>query len=276
MDPDRPSGSIIQYLKTPITRTAPEISYVRVKRCVIMAWVVIMALIKTTNDIVSIRGRLGGVYFKAGSPGTHIQAMPRHVNYNRTGLQGDRRSGFSGLAGFWWLALVAGFYTAWGLYAYTHDFIKEGRPAGKVSAYNWFINYGMICLDNGSPPYWHPPHHPGDLPFFMAIYRGNWSYHIDQKDWPWWNPGGYYYRFGVYNGHDYFTVDPHTWFLWYKGPMWVISPYPGLEPDTDTWYNTRLGGGLYGHYRSSIREFDLHVYYGSPESLHEYPLPPPR
>lgn len=230
-----------------------------------------MALIKTSSDILTIRGRFGGVYFKTGPDGKHVQAMPRHVNYARSDLQKGSTgslgnfsvsgiSGFSYLAVLWMMALLAFFSAMWAAYALIHYFTTEKGERKHITGYNWYIYYGLAFPECERPAFWKPPHSPGDLPDYIAVYQGSWTYEHPPTEWPADACTGYFWEIGDWNGEPRYGTDDLNWHLWWTGTQWCLSPSPGFEPAGLTFYE--MTGEMKGYYWNPVTKKYAHVYRG--------------
>lgn len=232
-----------------------------------------MALIKTSSEIQSIRGRFGGVYFKTGQDGKHIQAMPRVWDYARSTAQlggfSEESSftsagihGYSGLAAFWGLALLGFFASAWAAYSLAHLFFGPNSQGKRITGYNWYLHYGLAFPECERPPFWKPPHSPGVLPNFIATFRGEWIYHEAPKDWPVDCCAGYYWPGVPWNDKPSYKRDDLEWFLWWKDPNWVLSPGPGFEPAGKTFYSD--ASQINDYYYNPVTGHRSNVYWGRP------------
>lgn len=233
-----------------------------------------MALAKTDNTILELRGRFGGVYFKKDAAGQHIQAMPRHVRYTRSALQqggwgeespflGFGVSGFSGASSLWLLALLAFFGAAWAAYAIANKFrTKKGEEKG-ITGYNWFIHYALAYPEMHRPPFWEPPHAPGDLPQVICTFQGTWHYEHAPPNWPYYCPSGYYWFKGWWGDCPYFGTDKNDWFLWFSEDRWVLGKTPGIEDPDTTFYSD--GENIIDYYRNPVQKKWAHVYQGGGE-----------
>lgn len=219
-----------------------------------------MALVKTDGTIVSIRGRFGGVYFKTGKPGIHIQAMPRHVYYTMSKLQFIGVEAFSTMAAYWLMALAMAFGAAWATFALIYIFIDDEGESKRISGYNWFMHYAMMFPEADRPPFWKPPHAPYELPNFLVTYRGMWTYEHTPPEHPDWSPFGYYWYWGIYAETPLYKTDDSKWFLWWKDGIWVISPGPDFEPPEKTFYSP--GPEIKDYYYNPFRKVSCHVYVG--------------
>lgn len=220
-----------------------------------------MALVKLTGDIESIKGRFGGVYFKRGPEGQHVQAMPRTVKYVRSpaqqgqfgegspfGMSGIK--GFSGAAEIWLLALCAFFAASWWAYAWTWYFFKPGHEPKKISGYMWYIHYALLFPEEERPPFWMAPHSPYDLPDFMVTYEGMWTYRRDPTDWAVDVNSEYYYEAGVHGGKSYFRSSNGDWFIWWSPPNWIISKGIGDLAGFTTFF--KVGDPIDGRYENPV------------------------
>jgi len=243
-----------------------------------------MALAKLSNEIISIRGRFGGVYFKKSPDGQHIQAWPRLVNYTRSPAQrggfgpfspflGFGIEGYSGSAALWLAALIATFGAAWAAYAIAYVFSKPGKEGKHISGYNWYIYYALAFAECEHPPFWKPPHSPGDLPAYIVAYRGRWQYEHAPDEWPAEACGDYYWEGIGWQGKPSYKTDDFNWHIWWRGDLWVVSPGPGFEPEGLTYYRTELENGskITGYYKNPVTKKLAHVYFGSPESRENPP-----
>lgn len=232
-----------------------------------------MALVKTTNEILSISGRFGGVYFKKDNAGQHVQAMPRVVRYTRSAAQQGEFAqhspfastgirGYSGSAAFWMLALL-GFYGAlWLEFALTYYFTSEDRRRKKISAYNWYIYYALAFPECERPPFWKPPHAPGELPDHICTFQGTWTYEHAPTDWPDYAPTGYYWYAEEWNGKPAYYRDEFGYALWWNGTKWVLSTDFGIELEFYTYYSP--GIDINARYYNPFQKKYAHVYLGKP------------
>ncbi len=239
-----------------------------------------MALVKTDNTIISMRGRFGGVYFKKSPDGQHVQAMPRVWNYTRSAAQiggwGEGSpfmstgiKGYSGAAAFW-LAALLGFYAAyWAIFGLCYLFYKTGKEPKKISGYNWYIYYALAFPECERPPFFQPPHAPNELPNFLVNYQGLWTYEHSPLEWPVEACSGNYYEGLPCNLKKSYRTDDRKWSLWWKDPMWVLSPDLGFETPGLTFYRSELEdhGKITGYYRNPVTKKFAHVYFGRPEEV---------
>ncbi len=221
-----------------------------------------MVQIKLESSIREIRGQCGGVYFKTGRPGQHMQAMPRHVKYTRLGLQGRFRDAYSAAGIFWALVLVASFVTAWAAYALANLFIDRNGKSKRITGYNWYIHYALTFPEAEALPFWKPPHAMGVRPPYYAVVLGKWQYRLEEKDWPDYVCGGYYWDSGmVWNGEIVYRTDDGLWFIWWKDPKWIISPAAGIEPANFTYVSD--ADKINDYYWNADKNIFAHVYIGT-------------
>lgn len=232
-----------------------------------------MALIKTSNEIETIRGRFGGVYFKTGPDGKHVQAMPRTVRYTRSAAQKGGYGaglefssfgidGFSSLASLWMLALLAFFSAAWAAYALVFYFTTKTGERKRITGYNWYIHYGLAFPECERPAFWKPPHSPGDLPDLITVYKGRWTYEHPPTEWPADCCSGYFWEGIEWNGKPSYKTDDVKWLIWWNGIKWVLSPGLGYEPAGLTFYE--MTGAMKGYYWNPVTKKYAHVYAGKP------------
>lgn len=236
-------------------------------------WFILFAMVlaKLSNEIVSMRGRFGGVYFKTGPDGQHIQAMPRNVNYTRSlsqqghgnffdevGASGIK--GYSGSVGLWLAAFVAAFASLWAIFATMYYFHEKGKDPKKISGYNWYIHYALMFPEAERPPFWKPPHAPGKLPEYIVAYRGPWMYQHTPTEQPDYSPGEYYWEGVEFNGRPSYHTDDGRWYLWWRGDVWVLSLGFDYEDPPTTFYST--GTSRRGRYRNDFHNTWAHVYWG--------------
>ncbi|MBA7477989.1 hypothetical protein ES707_13404 [subsurface metagenome] len=233
-----------------------------------------MALAKLSGEIIHIRGRFGGVYFKKSPDGQHVQAMPRVRNYARSPAQqggwGEGSpfmsmgiAGFSGAAGIWMLACLAFFSAAWAAYALVFWFTTKTGERKKITGYNWFIHYALRFPEAERPPFWKPPHAIGELPNFLVNYMGMWTYEHSPLEWPVECCSGMYYEGLPCNLKKSYRTDDLKWFLWWKDPVWVLSPDLGFETPNLSFYSP--DANIQGYYYNPVTKKYAHVYFGSPE-----------
>lgn len=220
-----------------------------------------MALVKTENPIVSIRGRCGGVYFKQGSDGQHIQVMPRHVKYARHGYQLAYTNQYTVMSILWALILIAGFVLIWIAFALAWLFSKRGKEPKRITGYNWYVHYGLTREETDAPPFWKPPRSPSELPDFYAVVEGMKQYRIAEHLWPLYFCGGYYYEERTFNGRPWFKDTDRQWYIWWKDPMWVISKTLGWEDPPTTYYS--VGAVINDTYNNPVQGITARVWIGS-------------
>lgn len=236
-----------------------------------------MALVKTDNTIISMRGRFGGVYFKHDNAGQHIQAMPRVWNYTRSPAQmgswgegspfmsvGIR--GYSGAAGLWLLALLAAYSAAWALWSTYYYFARKDGEDRHLTGFNWYIYYALAFPECERPPFWKPPHSPGELPNFIVTYKGLWTYEHTPIEWPADCPSDYYWRGLDHHEKPSYRSDDLKWYLWWKETRWVISQGLDFEDPDTTFYSS--GADIVDYYRNPKTKKWSHVYFGRPKEVH--------
>lgn len=230
-----------------------------------------MALVKTDNTILSIRGRFGGVYFKTGPDGQHVQAWPRNIKYTRSNAQMGSGSiiphssasgiaGYSAVAYLFGLACIAAFALIWAAFGLAYLFLTKGRELKHITGYNWFMHYGLAYPEENRPPYFRPPHSPSERPSFIALYKDEWTYHHAPEDWPDECPSNNYYEWEIYNDRLSYRADEGKWSIWWKDPVWVISPGTGWEPAGKTFYSP--GGLITDYYLNPVTGSKTHVFLG--------------
>lgn len=232
-----------------------------------------MALVKTSNQISTIRGRCGGVYFKRDTSGRHVQTMPRSVRYTRSPAQqgqwesmspflGFGIKGFSGAAAFWLLALLGFYAAAWAEFAILYFFASDDGEKKRITGYNWYIYYALAFPECERPPFWQPPHSPGELPDYISTYQGTWTYEHSPLEWPEWCPAGYYWYRGEWNYKPSYRTDDYNYYIWWNGTVWVQSKILGLEEPTTTFYSP--GTEISARYYNPVQKKYSHVYLGKP------------
>ncbi len=222
-----------------------------------------MAQAKLGNPIVSIRGRYGGVYFKTGRLGQHIQAMPRHVNYTRAGKQLALTEGFSSMSAFWLLACLVYFGAAWAAFALLYLFTDKRGEKKRISGYNWYIHYALTFPETDEPHFWAPPPSPYALPDYVISSGTTWHLEHAPPDWPADAPYGYFYVETDWNGKPWYANYVFTWFLWWKDPYWVVSTDLGWEVPGLSFHSP--GPEIQDYYRNPVTKKYCHVYAGKRE-----------
>ncbi|GAI82275.1 unnamed protein product [marine sediment metagenome] len=235
-----------------------------------------MALVKTASDILTIRGRFGGVYFKKDPGGQHVQAMPRVVRYARSPAQvgefGEKHSfsssgiqGYSGACALWQMALLAFFGAAWAAYGLFFWFVGEDGEKKKATGFNWFLYYALAFPECERPPFWQPPHAPGDLPNHIVTYKGMWTYEHSPTEWPAESPSGYYWEVGEWNEQPRFATDDALHHLWWDGEHWVLSLSLGVADPATTFFSP--GAEIHDWYYNPETKNWSHVYLGRPAEV---------
>lgn len=233
-----------------------------------------MAQIKLAPGIISIHGSFGGVYFKRGSDGQHVQAMPRAVRkykmlYPRTYSRNPGWSmayginAFSGMAALWSLALLAFFGAAWAAYALVYMFIDPSGEKKRISGYNWYMHYAMMFPEADYFPFWKPPHAPDDLPHYVGVYRGHWQFEHIPFEWPVDCCGGFFWPGMDWNNKPSYRTDDYEWFIWWRGDFWVVSKSLGWEDPPTTFYSP--GTEIKAWYYNPVSKKYAHIYPGRRE-----------
>jgi len=196
-----------------------------------------MALAKTSNEIESIRGRFGGVYFKKDNSGQHIQAMPRHI-YNTFGgtpppyipthsfSRGSYINSWSNLAGLWGLAFVGASMATWAAFAVVFSLFVKSGVWKHVSGWNWFTHFNIERQVNGYLPYWKAPPAPDFLPPLVLALEGTKAY-SQTPPLPIDDPTDYYWAAWWYNEKRSYQSDSKEWVIWWTGVGWVCSHFLG-------------------------------------------------
>lgn len=219
-----------------------------------------MVQVKLSNEIVSIHGKSGGNYFKSGSDGQHMQAMPRVVRYARSESQMFGIDGYSGMAALWQLALLGAFWAIWGAFALAHYF--RGK---RITGYNWYIHYWLLFPEAESLPFWKPPRAPGDLPAHIVTFQGRQMFRQHPDDWPADSPAGYYWETIPWKGKPAYRTDDIRHFIWWNGTTWVLSQGIDFEPHGSTWY--QHDPTIIGYFRNPVTNTYAHCYYGKRPGL---------
>lgn len=222
-----------------------------------------MVQVKLSNEILSIRGRFGGVYFKTGKPGQHIQAMPRIVKYTRSPLQTQSITGYSGAACFWIMALVAYFALDWAVFGASYLFAKPGKKAKRISGYCWYIHYALTFPETDEPHFWGPPHSPYDLPDYVCSSGTTWHLRYTPSEFPSDYPGGYYWKKEEWNGKPFYRTDDMIWCLWWDDTRWALSLALGEYIENFTYYSP--GDKIWDWYQNPDTGKRVHVYIGKHE-----------
>jgi len=227
-----------------------------------------MALVKTDNTIIAISGRLGGVYFKTGKDGIHVQSMPRAVNYARIGMQGMRVDRFSEMAWLWMLALLGAMAGLWFVFGMVNVFTDKKGQQKKINGYLWYMYYSMMFAEAEQLPFWKPPHAVGDEPDFYCNYKGKWIYEHTPAEWPVNIPIDYFWEGTFYNEHKTYNTDDLVWFMWYGPHGWTISTGVGYEELGMVFYS--VDNTIFGYYLNPVTKEKVKIYIGNKDTYHEY------
>jgi hypothetical protein len=194
-----------------------------------------MALIKTDGTILAISGKFGGVYFKSGASGIHMQAMPRSVNMVKGGQRGDNIKSFSSGFGMIGAIIIIGFWFLWEYFSREHSDVDKNGNVRKRSAREWYLHISVPRMIDDKLPFYLPPRSPTDMPPFTGTGK-------------YWNGTTTpYYKEGDYNGKPYYKTDMEqyhwteeptikTFFLWFEDDVWYITPTLGIRPPLHYWF----------------------------------------
>lgn len=223
-----------------------------------------MALVKTSSAITSIKGKLGGVYFKSGRDGIHVQAMPRRYimlssteGYLYTTSKGKGR-GFGAkkytvMAQAWRdiMELIGiGMWFAFALATEAMGLNIDGKP---LTAYQLWIKLNMPRSLLEREAYTNPPKALNDLPAFI-MYGPEWSELINT-----YFSLPYTSTLQLYSTDIIYTNKPvYRWWLWdygdldyylaYEGGSWRIMLNSPLGPHTIVYSNMVEGDFVAGRY----------------------------
>lgn len=119
-----------------------------------------MAIAKLGPQIIEIRGKFGGVYFKKNPASQHVQAMPRHVHSGRYGRGSKGISCFTAVSNEYKM-LPPPSIIAWIAFA------AAMKAAGykPLNGRQWFIKKNMQCCINGHELTYDPPDFLDPEPF---------------------------------------------------------------------------------------------------------------
>lgn len=210
-----------------------------------------MALAKTSNGIISIRGRFGGTYFKTTGGIIQQQAMPRHV-YNTFGgtvppiehhslpTRWKNIYAFTKSSrAFFYLAAI-GVISGFGEIAEYCLYPTKSGTRKKLAAYHWWQHYNTSRMARDLPPYTIPPKSLFNPP--NVVITGNW----------WGKNTLNMYMLGVYHGGKpiyEMQLNPWWWQEWYilhENGIWYITNEHGIQPPATVWYNPT--GEITGEY----------------------------
>lgn len=200
-----------------------------------------MAIVKTSNDIESIRGRFGGVYFKKDNAGQHIQAMPRSIRkvsmtspvIPPESPGGSRAAGINGFtaASIIGVLIMATIYLImWTAYAISKWYITKRNEKKRLDARKWFLHFNIMRCAKNLPPYTMPPIEPNQLPEFVITgdHFGRFTQNMYEQ--PTLIGGKPWYK----RQRDPFDSDQYS--LWYHEGTWYISMFPEWPPSIQYWW----------------------------------------
>jgi hypothetical protein len=204
-----------------------------------------MAICKTSNEIESVSGQFGGIYFKKDNAGQHIQAMPRSVRkasmqspITYSPLLGGSRSAYilswTKKAKQWLMiaSILWYFSEVWQSFADANEWKNKRGKITKPTAYNWWMHFNVTRDVEGLPPYTYPPRSSLTLPVYTIV--GPWfTAHLEgtvnlyKKDLlihelPWYT-----------KDTNKYTKDSYS--NWSDGASSYISPGPSLLNEWQWW-----------------------------------------
>lgn len=222
-----------------------------------------LALVKLGPEIVEVRRRFGGVYFRTDPKGQHIQAMPRHVKRAESAAWGMGRDMWSMGTGIWLMALLLYYGVLWTLFAASNYFTDKRGERKRITGFNWYMHYAMRFPETQQPPFWKPPHSIGEMPDYYVSYKGMWMYDHAPPDWPDECPGDYYWPGLEWHGKPSYRTDNLVWYLWWKDTRWVLSEGLDYEGVGKTFYSS--GENIQDYYKNPVTNTWAHVYPGKRE-----------
>lgn len=200
-----------------------------------------MALAKTDDTILELRGRFGGVYFKKDAAGQHIQAMPRSVRKASmrspvTPPESPGGSRAAGIGGFTAASIIAVLImaavllTLWVAYAVSKWYMTKRNEKKRLEARKWILHFNIMREAKNLPSYTTPPIEPTDLPEFVIAgpHFEKWTQNMYMQ--PNEIGGKPWYK------RPYTEVDPDHFSLWYHEGTWYISMWPEWPPSIQYWW----------------------------------------
>ena len=225
-----------------------------------------MALAKTSNEILSIRGRCGGIYFKKDNYGQHIQTMPRAIRkasmQGTIELAGHSRGNRLAYINSW--THIATIWAMKAAYIFLIGFLEmaEERTSDltkskgkKLTGWNWFTHLNVPRVAEGLPPYTYPPrgadprygdqdYKPWKLPTYTIVGKDNDVETIGLY------PAGYG---GTHKGKPYYLPDHYKSnnVLWWDDDRWILSS--GISEFGQHWW-MKMGDDPTGIYDPLLPE----------------------
>lgn len=244
--------------------------------------VFLVALCKLGNGIIDMRGKFGGVYFKRGTDGQHVQALPRRVRYTTWPNSGAQERGilkaktrgfgsglkgflngvgmFSAMAGIWLAILLLAMGVLWSGFALHNLYVDKTGRGKKISGYNWFMHFALAGEGGNQLPFWKPPHAQHDRPDFYVVYKGRWMYDHAPEEWPDETPSDYYWLIGELNGKNWYATDNRRWNIFWDGSDWCMTQAPGEWVPDVSWKS--VDDEPFGYYQNPDTGSFSHVYNG--------------
>jgi hypothetical protein len=217
-----------------------------------------MALLKTSGEILSLRGQYGGMYFKNDNIGLHLQSMPRSIRKasmehgtsipsGSDGWRGFMAGSFSSCAWEWWLMVAAGVVLLW--VAFGDEWILQyGAEQGRtLNDFQWHMHFNVPRKAKQWPLWWRPPKSPKDLP--DAVTTTEYTA-LDHRN---------FYEDGQYNNKTLFRSMDGLWYCWWLDPSWIISNSPGQSEIPPYWYRFDLSA--FGEYTPILPEFQTSFFH---------------
>jgi hypothetical protein len=179
---------------------------------------------KMSNEILSLRGRFGGVYFKHDNAGQHIQSMPRGIHRAQFGSRSLYNRIFSECLYRWKALLLTVMAVFWYEFAKREFFTKKDGIKVRLPPGYWFNHYNVKRIYLEENVWYYPPNHVNETPPYYSAGKAFGEY------------GNPLYPAGEYNGKTKYKFGVGPLFLWWDGSMWWVSSWPGYTPPNYCWF----------------------------------------
>ena len=190
-----------------------------------------MVMLRTNGQIVSLRGRFGGTYYKTDKGIIHQQAMPR--KHRKAWMQEEkiyehspganaaaRTAAFTIASLITAIIMVLGALAVWVTFAIAHHYKTKKGDWKKINWRQWMLHFNINRAAKELPCYTWPPISPTELPQ-LVVTGTYWMQSVQNM----------YEEKTLMGGKPWYTkqvepLNPKSWALWYREGTWYMASYP--------------------------------------------------